>query len=137
MGVRVSPFLMFEGQAGEALELYAEAFEDAEIAEVRRYGDDGSDAAGKVEHAVLRIGEREVRVIDSPAEHDFGFTPAVSLFVDLDSAAEVDAAFAKLSAGGQVLMPLDAYPFSPRFAWIADRFGVSWQLSVGKPTSAG
>lgn len=130
MGVRVSPFLMFEGQAGEALELYAEAFEAAEIADVRRYGDEGPGAAGTVEHAVLRIGDREVRVIDSPVAHDFGFTPAVSLFVDLDSAAEVDAAFEKLSAGGKVLMPLDAYPFSPRFAWIADRFGVSWQLSA-------
>jgi predicted 3-demethylubiquinone-9 3-methyltransferase (glyoxalase superfamily) len=130
MGVTLAPFLMFEGQAGEALELYAGAFEDAEIGEVRRYGADGPGAEGTVEHAVLRVGDREVRLIDSPAEHDFGFTPAVSLFVDLDSAAEVDAAFETLSEGGQVLMPLDAYPFSSRFAWIADRFGVSWQLSA-------
>lgn len=136
MGIRVSPFLMFEGQAGEALELYAEAFEDAEIVDVRRYGEEGPGPAGTIEHAVLRIGEREVRVIDSPAAHDFGFTPAVSLFVDLDSAEEVDAAFAKLSAGGKVLMPLDAYPFSTRFAWIADRFGVSWQLSAAEAPSA-
>jgi predicted 3-demethylubiquinone-9 3-methyltransferase (glyoxalase superfamily) len=130
MGVTLAPFLMFEGQAGEALELYAGAFEETEIGEVRRYGEDGPGAAGTVEHALLRIGDREVRLIDSPAEHGFGFTPAVSLFVDLDSAAEVDAAFEKLSAGGKVLMPLDAYPFSPRFAWVADRFGVSWQLSA-------
>jgi predicted 3-demethylubiquinone-9 3-methyltransferase (glyoxalase superfamily) len=130
MGIRVSPFLMFEGQAGDALELYTDAFEDAEVVDIRRHGEDGPGAAGTVEHAVLRIGEREVRVIDSPAAHDFGFTPAVSLFVDFDTVEEVDAAFAKLSDGGQVLMPLDAYPFSPRFAWIADRFGVSWQLSA-------
>jgi predicted 3-demethylubiquinone-9 3-methyltransferase (glyoxalase superfamily) len=136
MGIRVSPFLMFEGQAGEALELYAEAFEDAEVADVRRYGEEGPGPAGTVEHAVLRIGDREVRVIDSPVEHDFGFTPAVSLFVDLDSAAEVDAAFEKLAAGGKVLMPLDAYPFSPRFAWVADRFGVSWQLSAAAAPAA-
>ncbi|MBS1883909.1 MAG: VOC family protein [Actinobacteria bacterium] len=130
MGATLAPFLMFEGQAGEALELYAGAFEDAEVGDVRRYGDEGPGAAGTIEHAVLRVGEREVRLIDSPVEHAFGFTPAISLFVDLDSAEEVDAAFEKLSAGGQVLMPLDAYPFSPRFAWIADRFGVSWQLSA-------
>jgi uncharacterized glyoxalase superfamily protein PhnB len=42
----------------------------------------------------------------------------------------VDRAFALLADGGQVLMPLDAYPFSPHFGWLADRFGVSWQLSV-------
>ena len=136
MGVTLAPFLMFEGQAAEALELYAAAFEDAEIVDVRRYGDEGPGPAGTVEHAVLRVGDREVRVIDSPVRHDFGFTPAVSLFVDLDSADEVDAAFEKLAAGGQVLMPLDAYPFSSRFAWIADRFGVSWQLSAGSGPAA-
>ena len=139
MGVTLAPFLMFEGQAGEALELYAEAFEEAEVAEVRRFGEEGPGAVGTVERAVLRVGDREVRLFDSPVEHAFGFTPAVSLFVDLDSPAEVDAAFEKLSAGGKVLMPLDAYPFSSRFAWVADRFGVSWQLSAvgsGAPASA-
>jgi predicted 3-demethylubiquinone-9 3-methyltransferase (glyoxalase superfamily) len=129
VGIRVSPFLMFEGQAGEALELYAAAFEDAEVIDVQRYGDEGPGPSGTVERGVLRIGERELRLFDSPVKHDFGFTAAVSLFVDLDTSEEVDAAFAKLSPGGQVMMPLDAYPFSPRFAWIADRFGVSWQLS--------
>jgi len=38
--------------------------------------------------------------------------------------------FSSLSQGGQVLMPLDTYPFSPRYAWVNDRFGVSWQLSL-------
>jgi predicted 3-demethylubiquinone-9 3-methyltransferase (glyoxalase superfamily) len=130
MGMTLAPFLMFEGDAEEALGLYVSAFDDAEVVEVRRFGDDGAGAAGTIEAAVLRLGDQRVRLFDSPVEHGFGFTPAVSLFVELDSAAEVDAAFATLSAGGGVLMPLDAYPFSPRFAWINDRFGVSWQLSV-------
>src|SRR5882757_8427638 len=99
MGVTLAPFLMFEGQAGEALELYEGAFEEAKVGEVRRYGEDGPGAAGTVEHAVLRIGDREVRLIDSPVEHDFGFTPAVSLFVDLDSTEDVDVAFEMLSVG--------------------------------------
>lgn len=77
---------------------------------MRRYGEEGPGAVGTVEHAVLRIGDREVRLFDSPVKHGFGFTPAVSLFVDLDTAAEADAAFEKLSAGGAVLMPLDACP---------------------------
>ncbi|MBS1887692.1 MAG: VOC family protein [Actinobacteria bacterium] len=130
MAMEVAPFLMFEGAAGEALELYVSVFEDAEALDVRRYGDAGPGPAGTIEHAVLRLGEQRVRLIDSYVEHEFGFTPAVSLFVELDSAAEVDAAFAALSAGGRVLMPLDAYPFSSRFAWVDDRFGVSWQLST-------
>jgi predicted 3-demethylubiquinone-9 3-methyltransferase (glyoxalase superfamily) len=118
------PFLMFEGQAGEALDLYASAFEDAEALDVQRFED------GTIEAAFLRIGEQRVRLFDSPVAHDFTFTPAISLFVELDTPEEVDAAFAKLSEGGGVLMGLDAYPFSPRFAWINDRFGVSWQLSA-------
>jgi predicted 3-demethylubiquinone-9 3-methyltransferase (glyoxalase superfamily) len=118
------PFLMFEGQAAEALDLYASAFEDAEALDVQRFED------GTIEAAFVRIGEQRIRLFDSPAAHDFTFTPAISLFVELDTPEEVDAAFARLSEGGGVLMPLDAYPFSPRFAWVNDRFGVSWQLSA-------
>ena len=130
MGLTVAPFLMFEGTAGAALELYAAAFDDAEVVDVQRFGDDGPGKPGTIERAVLRLGDQQVRLFDSDVEHAFGFTPAVSLFVELDSAEEVDAAFAALSADGEVLMPLASYPFSPRFAWINDRFGVSWQLTV-------
>lgn len=130
MGMTVAPFLMFEGDAEEALGLYVAAFDDAEVVEIRRFGEDGPGAEGTIEVAVLRLGDQRVRLFDSPVEHAFGFTPAVSLFVELDSAEEVDAAFATLSQGGGVLMPLGEYPFSPRFAWLNDRFGVSWQLTV-------
>jgi predicted 3-demethylubiquinone-9 3-methyltransferase (glyoxalase superfamily) len=124
MAPHLVPFLMFEGQAREALELYVSAFDDAEVVEAQRFDD------GTIETAFLRIGEQRIRLFDSPVEHAFGFTPAVSLFVEFDTPEEVDAAFARLAEGGGVLMPLDAYPFSPRFAWINDRFGVSWQLSA-------
>ena len=43
---------------------------------------------------------------------------------------EIDRVFAALSDGGNVLMPLDRYPFSEKFGWVADRFGVSWQLNL-------
>ncbi len=67
---------------------------------------------------------------DSPVKHDFAFTPAMSLFVDCATEAEIEALYAKLSEGGQVLMPLNAYPFSPKFGWLSDKFGVSWQLNL-------
>jgi predicted 3-demethylubiquinone-9 3-methyltransferase (glyoxalase superfamily) len=68
--------------------------------------------------------------IDSPVKHNFTFTPAMSLFVDCADEAELDTLFAKLSEGGQVLMPLDNYGFSRKFGWLADKFGVSWQLNL-------
>ena len=58
------------------------------------------------------------------------FTPSMSLFVECVGEAEFDRVFAELSSGGAVLMPPNDYGFSTRFAWIDDRFGVSWQLNL-------
>jgi predicted 3-demethylubiquinone-9 3-methyltransferase (glyoxalase superfamily) len=131
MGMRATTQLMFQGQAEEAMDLYTEVFAEAQVEDVQRVGADGPGVPGAVERAVLRLGDRSFQIFDSPVEHDFTFTPSVSISVELDDAEEVDRAFARLADGGQVLMPLDAYPFSPHFGWLADRFGVSWQLSVG------
>jgi predicted 3-demethylubiquinone-9 3-methyltransferase (glyoxalase superfamily) len=78
----------------------------------------------------LRLGEQRLLCIDSPVEHPFTFTPAVSLFVDCETAADLDELFARLSDGGAILMALAEYPFSRRFGWLTDRFGVSWQLNL-------
>ena len=56
----------------------------------------------------------------------------MSLFVDCDSEQQLDEAFAALSDGGAVLMALQEYAFSPKFGWLADRFGVSWQLNLAR-----
>lgn len=69
----------------------------------------------------------------------FEFNPSVSFIVNFDTARDkdarvkLDAAWAKLAEGGKVLMPLDAYPFSKRYGWIQDKFGLSWQLTLAEP----
>ena len=68
--------------------------------------------------------------IDSYVKHAFTFTPAMSLFVDCDTADELRRVTSALSEGGEVLMPLGDYGFSREFAWVSDRFGVSWQLNL-------
>ncbi len=83
-----------------------------------------------VEDAVGRVVVRRASVHDSAAVHAFTFTPSMSLYVRCEDEAEIDRVFAALSAGGQILMPLEQYPFSKKFGWLADRFGVSWQLSL-------
>jgi predicted 3-demethylubiquinone-9 3-methyltransferase (glyoxalase superfamily) len=71
--------------------------------------------------------------IDSPATHDFAFTTSMSLYVQCDSDVEIERLYGALGEGGQVLMPLDSYGFSPKFGWVNDRFGVSWQLTLVEP----
>jgi predicted 3-demethylubiquinone-9 3-methyltransferase (glyoxalase superfamily) len=129
---RVTPFLMFTGKAEEAMRFYAATFPRSRILSITRYGAAGPGADGTVHHAHLAIGELELRFHDSPPVHAFGFTPAISFFMDCDSAEEVRALAATLVKGGQVMMPANRYDFADMFAWVADRYGVSWQLSFTK-----
>jgi predicted 3-demethylubiquinone-9 3-methyltransferase (glyoxalase superfamily) len=131
----VTTFLMFDGKAEEAIGFYVSLLPNSAITAVARYGAGEAGAEGSVMHARFTLNGREFRCIDSPVKHDFTFTPAISLFVDCATASEVDALFAQLATGGRVLMPLDAYPFSRRFAWVNDRFGVSWQLNLANEDS--
>lgn len=122
----ITPTLMFTGQAEAAMALYLRAFRGAAVLGVARHED--GPAKGQVMRATMRLRGLELHLMDSPAVHDFTFTPSVSFSVECADRADVDRLFAVLSEGGKVLMPLDAYPFNPRFAWVEDRFGVSWQL---------
>ena len=130
MTQRVATHLMFAGDASAALELYGATFPAFKIARLERYGPGEPGAEGSVKRADASLGGHALIIIDSPVRHAFTFTPAISLFVEYDSDTELDAAFATLSADGQVFMPLDNYGFSRRFGWCTDRFGVSWQLNL-------
>jgi predicted 3-demethylubiquinone-9 3-methyltransferase (glyoxalase superfamily) len=57
--------------------------------------------------------------------------PTISFFVHVDAPADADRLFGALAEGGKVMMPLDAYPWSDRYGWAEDRFGVSWQVMSG------
>ena len=130
MAHSVTPFLMFQGDAEEAMNLYVTLFADSEIVDIVRYGPDGPGMDGDVLSGQIRIAGQNVMCIDSPGGPAVAFTPAMSLFVICESEEEIGSAFAKLAEGGQVMMPLAAYEFSPAFGWVQDRFGVSWQLSL-------
>src|SRR5689334_7417811 len=108
----VTPFLMYVGEAEAAMQFYASLFPGAEIDVSERFDEKGPGKPGSVKTATLILGGQKLMFFDSPVKHAFTFTPAISLFVEADSASEVDALFARLSEGGQVLMGLDAYPFA-------------------------
>ncbi|MBR7829888.1 VOC family protein [Actinospica sp. MGRD01-02] len=127
---RITTFLMFEGDAEQAMSFYVSLFDDAEVVSVSRYGADGPGAEGSIQHATFRIAGVPLMCVDSPVKHEFGFTPAISLYVQCADEAEIDRLYAALGEGGTELMPLGNYGFSPRFGWVNDRFGVSWQLNL-------
>ena len=130
MPAAVTPFLMFQGHAQEAMELYTRVIPDSQILDVERYGPEGPGAEGSVMLASMSLRGQTVLCSDSPIRHDFTFTPSISLFVTCEDEKEIERLTAALGDGGKALMPLDNYGFSQRFAWVEDRFGVSWQLNL-------
>ncbi|WEX86312.1 VOC family protein [Sinorhizobium garamanticum] len=127
---RVRPFLMFQGEAEAAMNLYLSLFSGAKIISIDRYGPGEAGAEGSVMQAQLSIAGETILCIDSPVKHEFDFRPAFSLFVDCDSESELEHLASALAEGGAVLMPLANYGFSRQFAWVCDRYGVSWQLNL-------
>jgi predicted 3-demethylubiquinone-9 3-methyltransferase (glyoxalase superfamily) len=127
----MQPFLMFQGgHAEKAMNFYVSLFDDGEVFEVTRWQKGEQGAEGSIKLARFRAAGQSVLASDSPVKHAFDFTPSLSFFVDCTSDEEQRRLFAELSDGGAVMMPLDDYGFSKRFAWVADRFGVSWQLNL-------
>ncbi|WP_075619181.1 VOC family protein [Paenisporosarcina indica] len=127
---KIHSFLMFEGKAEEAINTYTSLFDQSKIISITRYDANQNAPEGSVMKAKFSIKGQEFMASDSYVKHAFTFTPSISMFVTCDSVEEIDQAFEKLSEGGEVLMPLAAYPFSPKFGWVNDKFGVSWQLSL-------
>ena len=127
---KVTTLLMFTGQAEAAMNPYTSLFKQSEILNITRYGANEAGAEGTVQHATFTLNGQEFMCIDSSAQHEFTFTPSMSLYVRYATEEEIDTVFAKLSQDGQIFMPLDRYPFSQKFGWLSDKFGVSWQLSL-------
>ena len=131
---KTTTFLMFvcdqSGKAEEAIQLYTSLFNNSEITSIEYFkaGEPGGKE-GMVKQALFTLAGQAYRAMDSMG-HAFSFTPAVSIFVDCDSEEEITTLFQKLSEGGDVMMPLGEYGFSKKFAWLADKYGLSWQLNL-------
>lgn len=129
---QVTPFLMFQGNAEKAMNYYTSLIEGSEITSIVRYGTNEAGEEGIVMQATFSLKGQEFMCIDSNINHEFTFTPSFSLFITCDTEKEINRLYEKLSEGGEVLMPLDDYSFSSKFGWVADKFGVSWQLTFPK-----
>ncbi|MBO9128779.1 VOC family protein [Bacillus sp. 165] len=123
---KISTFLMFSGNAEEAMNFYTSLFDQSAI-NTKFHHEDGT-----LLHASFTLKGQLFMCMDNKNGHHHPFTPAISLFVTCDTTEEIDTVFEKLSQDGKVLMPLAASPFSEKFGWVEDRYGVSWQLSLAK-----
>ncbi|KXY86273.1 MULTISPECIES: VOC family protein [Bacillus cereus group] len=129
---KITTFLMFEGKAEEAMNFYTSLFDQSEILNISRYDENGPGKEGTVIHATFTLNGQEFMCIDSYVNHNFTFTPAMSLYVTCETEEEIETVFHKLAQDGAILMPLGAYPFSKKFGWLNDKYGVSWQLTLAE-----
>ncbi|WP_411766160.1 VOC family protein [Winogradskyella sp. A3E31] len=127
----IATFLTFQDNNAEnAMNFYVEIFENSRILNLQRWGKEGPGEEGRIMHATFNLNGSQFMCSDSPPIHQWGFTPAVSNFVECKSLSELEILFSKLSKNGTITMPLNNYGFSQRFGWIIDQFGVSWQLNL-------
>lgn len=131
---KIIPHLWFDDQAEEAVNFYTSLFEDSTTGNINRYGEAGKEVHGQEAGTVMTVdfelaGYKMIALNGGP---HFTFTPAISFFVTCETETEVDRLWQKLSEGGTPLMPLDKYDWSEKYGWVQDRYGLTWQISLGK-----
>lgn len=126
---KIIPHLWYDTKAKEAAEFYANVFGNGSKI-VWTYTLKNTPS-GDCDVVLFEIfGYRFMSISAGPY---FKLNPSISFHVKCASPEEVDALWAKISAGGKVLMPLNEYPFSKRYAWVQDTYGVSWQIVAVEP----
>jgi PhnB protein len=132
----IQPYVFFEGRCEEAIAFYKTAL-NAEVIKLMRFSDNPDPKPGcpppgndnKIMHAQLRIGDTIIMVGDARCSGTTKFE-GFSLSLSMPTSAEVNRAFAALSEGGQVMMPLNKTFFSDFFGMVIDKFGVFWMVLV-------
>ncbi len=122
---KITPHLWFDKEAKEAAEFYCSVFDNSKIKGVQTLHNTPSGDADIVSFELS--GQPFMAISAGPL---FKFNPSVSFLVVAETEAEVDDLWAKLSPGGGALMPLGEYPFSKRYGWTTDKYGLSWQITL-------
>jgi predicted 3-demethylubiquinone-9 3-methyltransferase (glyoxalase superfamily) len=126
---KIIPHLWFDKEAKEAAEFYTSAFPDSKVTNITTLHNTPS---GDCDVVSFKLWGYSLMAIS--AGPMFKFNPSISFMVsfdpsqDKDAKTRIDEVWAKLSADGNALMPLDKYPFSERYGWVQDKYGLSWQL---------
>jgi predicted 3-demethylubiquinone-9 3-methyltransferase (glyoxalase superfamily) len=131
---KITPHLWFDKEAKEAAKFYTSIFPNSKITNVTTIRDTPSGDCDIVSFELS--GQPFMAISAGPL---FKFNPSVSFILNFDPSKDnqarenLDALWSKLSKGGMVLMELDKYPFSERYGWVRDKYGLSWQLILTNP----
>ena len=120
---KITPHLWFDKEAKEAAEFYTSVFENSKIKDTTTLHNTPS---GSVDMVTIELSGQEFTLLS--AGPLFKFNPSVSFLVACKTKDEVDALWEKLSEGGAALMELGEYPFSEKYGWTQDKYGLSWQV---------
>jgi len=123
MNNKMYPCLWFDGKAGETARFYCSVFNDTKITAEN--------------HLVVTLEAAGQKLMLLNGGPHFTINPSVSFFVVCETEEELDKTWNGLLEGGSVLMPLDKYPWSAKYGWLKDKYGVNWQLSFGKQQDVG
>ena len=137
----IVPHLWYDQEAQEAAEFYASVFPDSKVTDVTTLHDTPGGDCDVVSFELW--GRRFMAISAGPV---FSFNPSVSFIVNFDplffdqtqsghaiARDKIDEAWAKLCQGGEILLPIGEYPFSERYGWVRDKYGLSWQLILTNP----
>lgn len=129
---KITPCLWFDSTAEEAVNFYTSIFPNSKINYITRYGKEGFEIHHRPENSIMTISfeldaQKFLALNGGPL---FKFSEAVSFYVYCGSETKIASLFEKLSNNAHILMPLDKYDWSEKYAWIKDKYGVSWQLDV-------
>ncbi|HFF0611650.1 TPA: VOC family protein [Staphylococcus aureus] len=127
---KITTFLMFNNQAEEAVKLYTSLFEDSEIITMAKYAENGPGDLGTVQHSIFTLNGQVFMAIDANSGTELPMNPAISLFVTVKDTIEMERLFNGLKDEGAILMPKTNMPPYREFAWVQDKFGVSFQLAL-------
>jgi predicted 3-demethylubiquinone-9 3-methyltransferase (glyoxalase superfamily) len=122
---KIIPHLWFDKEAVEAAEFYVSLFKNSRIINTTKIT---GTPSGDSETIDFQLADLKFTAIS--AGPYFKHNPSVALMVACGEKAEVDRLYNSLSPGGKVLMPLGEYPFSRYYAWVEDKYGISWQLML-------
>jgi predicted 3-demethylubiquinone-9 3-methyltransferase (glyoxalase superfamily) len=136
---RISNGLWFDREAKEAAEFYTSIFPDSRIDLVTHYDNEGFEIhhgpAGSVMSVLFTLSGTKFHAINGGPL--FKFNPSISFYTVCETVAETQQVWDKLVAGGEVLMALNKYDWAEKYGWLRDRYGLSWQISLGKISDVG